>query len=80
MEGLVGKSSLLEQRTGRRMIIPSESGLEMKLVGWWAYTVEATLPNDLITSERVAPASERSVDVEQQAQEDNLQLPKEVTG
>ncbi len=32
------------------------SNAEPESVGWWAYTVEATLPNDLVTSERVAPA------------------------
>lgn len=32
-----------------------------------------------ITSGRVAPASERSGDVEQQAQEDDVQLQKEVS-
>lgn len=57
----------------RNMLTASpEDGREM--IGWWAYTTER-----LVTSERVMPAAgERSGDVEQQAQEDNVQLPKEI--
>src|ERR1043165_3160700 len=65
VEGLVGQPSLLERRSRRRVEDFLKFAASIPDPGI------CLLATRSITSERVAPASERSGDVEQQTQEDN---------